>query len=289
MSFVLFQLIGRFLDLLPISWLYVIAEFIALLLHRVFRYRYKVVKSNLQVCFPQWSRKEIHNTIKEYYKHLSRIIMESFMVGRLNSNTINNHYSAEGVEPIKELLGAGRSVVFATAHFGNWEWGAAGCPFHMYPYPCVVFYKPIANKKIENYMVKIRASQGCEIVSIKDTAKCFEERKDIPTIYFMIADQSPSNIDKAIWVNFFGKNTASLHGPAHYAQLYDMPIFFGAVYSIAQSKYHIKIDELTKTPNNMNTTEITQRYYNMLESAIIQQPHNWIWSHKRWKHTLIDS
>ena len=34
----------------------------------------------------------------------------------------------------------------------------------------------------------------------------------------------------------------------------------------------------------MTPEEITRRYYDLLEKDIKETPHNWLWSHKRWKN-----
>jgi KDO2-lipid IV(A) lauroyltransferase len=46
-------------------------------------------------------------------------------------------------------------------------------------------------------------------------------------------------------------------------------------------RLHLVTEEPTKYPDY----ELTQLYMTKLEQMIRRQPHLWLWSHKRWKHT----
>jgi len=285
MVHLLFSLLSYLIYHLSEKNAYHLADFTAFVLQKIIRYRTGIVKENLSHCFPSLDDTEIAEISTRYYQHLADLFIESFRVGRLHSGNIDEKYGQTGVPAMKEKLAAGQSVIFATAHFGNWEWGAAGCPYHLRPYPCVVFYKPIKNKKIESRIIARRESQGCEIISIAHTAATFEKYKDRPTVYFMLADQSPSNLSKSLWVDFFNRPTAALHGVEHYARCYGLAVFFGAVFQKEnRGIYHIAITKITDNGTKNAPGEITQNFFYKLEEAIRIQPHNWLWTHKRWKH-----
>ena len=42
---------------------------------------------------------------------------------------------------------------------------------------------------------------------------------------------------------------------------------------------------ITKEPNSMAEHEITRKFFEMLEQSIKNQPHFYLWTHKRWKRT----
>lgn len=286
MAFLLFRVLYYLVFHLSENNAYRLADFTAFVLQKILRYRTGLVRENLARSFPLLNDTETEQISTRYYHHLADLFVESFRVSHLHSGNIDEKYGQEGVPAMKEKLAAGQSVIFATAHFGNWEWGAAGCPYHLMPYPCVVFYKPIKNKKIEARMIALRESQGCEIISIAHTAATFEKYKNRPTVYFMLADQSPSNLSKSLWVTFFNTPTAALHGVEHYARKYGYAVFFGAVFQKEKrGQYHIAIRKIADTGAHSVPGEITQNFFGQLEAAIRRQPHNWLWTHRRWKHS----
>ena len=104
------------------------------------------------------------------------------------------------------------------------------------------------------------------------------------SIFIMASDQSPSNIKKAIWVKFLGRDTAFLQGPEVYAKKHDLPVVFVDIQRVKRGYYELEMKLITENPLELPEGEITQRYASMLEEAIRNKPENWLWSHRRWKH-----
>ena len=42
---------------------------------------------------------------------------------------------------------------------------------------------------------------------------------------------------------------------------------------------------ITKNPNETQENEITDKFLNLLENQIIEEPAYWLWTHNRWKHS----
>lgn len=45
-------------------------------------------------------------------------------------------------------------------------------------------------------------------------------------LILLMADQNPSNVRDAIWVKFFNKETACLHGLEKYSKTYNLPVIY---------------------------------------------------------------
>jgi KDO2-lipid IV(A) lauroyltransferase len=99
----------------------------------------------------------------------------------------------------------------------------------------------------------------------------------------MAADQSPRNKEKAIWVDFLGRDTAFLHGPEKYAMQYNYPVFYADIKQVKRGYYTLYLSILADDPASLSEGEITKRFAAKLESIILEDPGNWLWSHKRWK------
>jgi KDO2-lipid IV(A) lauroyltransferase len=128
-----------------------------------------------------------------------------------------------------------------------------------------------------------RTRFGTELASIKGTYKTFENCEGTNTIFLMAADQSPTNRKKSYWIDFFGKETAFLHGPEKYARQYNYPVLYVDVQRQKRGFYTVFLSVLADNPSELKEGEITKRYANKLESIIRNQPENWLWSHRRWK------
>jgi KDO2-lipid IV(A) lauroyltransferase len=99
----------------------------------------------------------------------------------------------------------------------------------------------------------------------------------------MAADQSPSNPEKAIWVNFLGQKTAFLDGPERHARLRDIPVIFTDIQRVKRGYYTLELSYISLNPKETEKGEITTNYASRLEKIIRNKPEDWLWSHKRWK------
>ena len=68
------------------------------------------------------------------------------------------------------------------------------------------------------------------------------------------------------------------------AKKFNFPVLYLGVKKVKRGYYEMRVKVLTETPNALAEGEITQLYVNELEKDLREQPFNWLWSHKRWKH-----
>ena len=163
-----------------------------------------------------------------------------------------------------------------------WEWTGIGCGSQMVHKP-VGFYKPMSNQLIDAYMQKKRIQGRSALVSINDTVAVFKTDWGEPAAFGMIADQSPSTARLAYWVDFLNQPTATLHGPEKYARVYNMPVVYFYIMKVKRGYYEGEYRILSENPATTKTGEITAKYMKMLEENILEQPENYLWSHRRWK------
>ena len=121
------------------------------------------------------------------------------------------------------------------------------------------------------------------LVSIYETSKQIEKNNSETSVYFMIADQSPSNTKKAYWIDFLNQDTACLHGPEKYSKKYNLPVFYGHVERVKRGYYTVRLSEIEINTEERTEGKITSAYMKKLENDILKKPENWLWSHRRWK------
>ncbi len=269
--------------IIPFFFLYVFSDFIRFLLYRVFKYRRLVVEQNLKKAFPKYSLSEIEVIGSKFYTNLSDNMIEGIKAFTMTKKQVRKRHKIVNPEVLASLYKEGKSVIGTPCHYGNWEWGSMSGSIQLLQ-KFVVFYKPLSNKWIDNFIRWSRGKYDSHMVSIYDTAEVFKEHVHQNSIFIMAADQSPSNIDKAIWVDFLGKETAFLQGPECYAREYNLPVVFVDIRRIKRGYYELELEMIAENPSEFKEGEITQLYARKLEAAINNKPENWLWSHRRWKH-----
>ncbi|NJO90710.1 MAG: hypothetical protein HC831_18430 [Chloroflexia bacterium] len=223
--YIFFRLFIWLASVTPFRLLYIISDAAFHLFYHVFHYRRKVVCNNLRKSFPEKGEVEIKILEKNFYKYLTDIFFESLKGMSLNEAQLEQRHRYVNPEVINKFLAKGQSVLGVAAHYGNWEWGAfsgAG----QFLGKMIAFYKPINNRIIDRYLVKHRARFNCHMASIGETYYTFKHFQNEVVTYFMVADQSPSNLRRSYWFNFLNQDTAFIHGPEDYSRVYNLPVVF---------------------------------------------------------------
>ena len=137
---------------------------------------------------------------------------------------------------------------------------------------------------MENYLIQNRERFGAKLISTKKTGRAFIKISE-PVSVILAADQipSPDIFRKAIRVKFLGQDTPCIHGPEAYSKKMNMPTVFYKFHRLKRGFYTVEIIELNDNPKETEAGVITKLYMNILEKAIIENPSDWLWSHKRWK------
>lgn len=281
---VFFIALAYILGMLPFAVIYRFADFTAFVLRRISAYRKQVILENLDRIYPSMGIRERKKLVRGIYANLSDILVEGVKAFTMTRSQINRRHWIVNPEILDTYWESGRSIIVVTGHYNNWEWGAFS-PSLQTKYKIVGFYKPLENRWIDNFARKSRSKFGTHLASIYETYKTFEENQGQAVIYLMAADQSPSDPDKSIWVNFLGQDTAFLHGPERYARMYNHAVMYVDVRRVKRGFYRVYLSWIADEPDQLPEGEITQRFAEKLESVIREDPANWLWSHRRWKLT----
>jgi len=284
-SYLLFRLFRLLMKIVPFWLLYLLSDFMFVLFYYVIRYRRAVVLGNLTRSFPDKSQQEIKKIMRAFYSHFGDILVESIKGYGMTQKQIDKRYRILNPEIVDDLYEANRGLIACAYHYGNWEWGIMAVA-SKFKHQAISLYMPVANKHIERYLKKLRADNGMEMVSIRETKEAFMVERKRPPMIIMAADQNPSPLKNAIWMKFLNQITACIHGPEAYSKKMDFPLIFFDVKKVKRGYYTLEVKRLIDNPRQTELGEITKAYMSTVEKLINQKPDFWLWSHKRWKYTL---
>ena len=269
---------------LPFSVLYRISDLLYVMLYRVFKYRKKLVMSNLEHAFPTKTAEEREAICKEFYSNLCDSIFETVKQERLAFEELEKRLvydkGAIGDYPLQN-----KSVILAMGHQFGWEWGIwyfgkkTGFTF-------MAYYKPLNNKGMDKILYDIRTRHGAVLCSVYDKnnqlrhATSFER----PTMAAFVADQNPSKFKNTKWFDFFGRKVPFQLGLENFAFQTGLPVVFLESKRLGRGRFTNRFTLAFEKPRETVPGEITEAYVRFLEKSISEQPGNYVWSHNRWKH-----
>ncbi|MEZ5045973.1 MAG: lipid A biosynthesis acyltransferase [Chitinophagaceae bacterium] len=270
-------------SLLPFGVLYKIADFLYFLIYKVAKYRVQIVKTNMQQAFPDYSEKEIKKIMTAYYHNLCDSIVETIKLMTITQADLDKRITVNW-DIFDEMSKQNRNGQGFLSHQFNWEWGTVVCNWHS-PRRFNGLYMPISNKAIDKLFLKIRSRSGTRLIPVQDMQKRTQEIQSKETLWGFIADQNPSSARRASWHLFMNKETAFFKAPELLARRYNNIVYFGEIIKLKRGYYEIKLKLAFDNPQSTKDGEITETYVRFLEDSIKRQPENWVWSHRRWKHS----
>lgn len=285
----LFALLARF----PWFMLRGMSRSLALLLGRVVRYRYAVVKGNLSRSFPDYTQTEIERTISEFYYYLVFQFLSSPKLLSLSAEQIKReHLFVEGIEIFGELKAQGHPItIILMGHYGNWELFSAGqIYFSDFGIQQDQLYRPLKDDAIDRVQREMRSAFGSDCTPKAEIGRkligLMKGESQKGRTFAFIADQTPGKDGKVgVWVNFLNQPTAFLDGAERLARKYRLPVVYMDVERLTDTRYIGRMKLLSREPHTLAEHELTCMYVEELERTISRAPAYWLWSHRRWKHT----
>ena len=185
---------------------------------------------------------------------------------------------------LEPLYKTGKSCQVHLGHAFNWEWGHHVLGNHT-KYQVLVVYMPLSNKIFERLMLYLRVRHGNKFIAAGKMSESMESYKDEQYLLGLVADQSPGNLNKAYWMNFFGVPTGFVSGPEKGARAGNLPVIFTYIVKPKRGHYHGVFEVACEDPGILKEGELTLMYAKYMEKVIRANPEMWLWSHRRWKHS----
>ena len=271
---------------LPHSLLYLLSDFLSFFLYRIVKFRLKIVRKNLTLCFPIKSFSEIKKIERKFYQHFSDLMVEMIKNFSISKKEMLKRYKFKNIELINDEEKKGKSTILILGHFSNWE-GMLTIGGHLIGNSYGI-YTPLTNKFFERKMTKSREKYGSSLLSrykTYDFIKSMKNSKDYGLFGF-IGDQSPKKDSKSYLRTFMGVKVPVFTGAERIAKKYNFPIFYCQINRVKRGFYEAEITPLAKKPLEYNDNEITNLFFDRLEEQIKQNPAEYLWTHNRFKYMV---
>lgn len=281
----LFRAFAAFISVLPFPLLYIVSDLLYIKLYYVFRYRRKVVNTNLRNSFPEKSPKEIRHIARRYYRHLSDVILEVIKLSHMSGEELLRRVHFKDLSIIEEMLARKKSIIATIGHLGNWEWMPIALQFIL-PVKGYAVVKPLSDPFFEQYMTRIRTRLLIisEVVPFKQIFRTLVKGRNEISLTILAADQTPHRDEINHWCNFLNQDTAFFLGAEKMAVSLKSAVIFMNVQQSRRGHYDVSVVKITDEPGQMPPLQIIRNYVSLLEDAIRENPYNWLWSHRRWKY-----
>ncbi len=248
--------------------------------------RKELTMDNIRRAFPEKSEEEIAALTKANYRNMFAAFFEIFALDVLREDEILKLVSFTDNRKIGEALKKGKGLVLLSGHLGNWELIALSTPLFT-PQKYSIVVKKQRNPYVDAFMNKMRARFGTKVLLMERAPREILKALANNEAVALLADQSAAQ--ESVFVDFLGRPAATYLGPAVFALRSQSPMLMLMIIRQPDGKFIIECNEID-TEHLTGTEEeklrnITEQHVKILETYIRRYPEQWLWMHKRWKHT----
>jgi KDO2-lipid IV(A) lauroyltransferase len=239
----------------------------------------RVAGRNLSMALPELGQARHREIIDGVFQSIARLLVAFARFPSIRRDNLDRWIRFEGYEHVKAAQKAGRGVLFATAHLGNWELSAYA--YGLFAAPMNVIARPLDNPLINDLVEGRRALSGNRIVLKQDFARVILKALAANEGVGILIDQNAA-LDTGVFVDFFGIPASANTGFAKLAARSGAAVIPGfALWSAAEHRYVLRF--YPPVPVTGDAACDTAAVQARLEAVIREYPDQWLWIHRRWK------
>ena len=263
-------------------------DLLAGLVYYVDRYHRRIADINLRIAFPELDSAERRRIARRSFRNTGRNMLEISRMPLLKRETISSLVEYDPENGLGNYLAAharGKGVLYLTGHFSAWELlPAAHC---VYGYPLSFVTRPLDNRALEAYLLRMRELPGNKVISKKNAARQTLKALNSGGDVGILMDQN-TTLQEGVFADFFGVPAATSTSVARFALHTDAAVVPVFLTPMRNGRYRMKFLphlELVRTGNEDHDIEVnTQMFNRALEAIVRESPDSWLWGHKRWKN-----
>ena len=238
----------------------------------------KIINKNLSIFNSDISKKEKDKIILSMWKNYGMTFIEYVFLSYFQKN--NSHIKILGENNLQKIIEKNKPVIFVSGHFANYE--LMSMEIVKRKIKLATIYRPLNNFFVNPLMEFLRRRFVCKnqikkgINGVRDAINYIKQDYSIA----LMIDQRVSEGEK---INFFGKPAFTTTLPAQLALKFGLSVVPVFLERDEFNNFTIQFYEEIKSSDFKNKLEMTKKLNNFLESLIIKNPYQWIWTHNRWK------
>ncbi len=279
-------IILKLIKSLPLNVIYLISDLTSFTIKNIFKYRVKLVKNNLRRSNLNLDDKQIQAITNKFYKYFTDLYLESIKMDSFLKIDFDKRFKVINSDLLNKFYDEGKSVVLMVSHYAGYEW--CTCLPYYIKHKFTAVYTPVKNKSVNNFMYNSRSKHGLDLISRYDAIKKIfkkEVESEKPHMYGLVADQSPQIQSKNYWSKFLGVKVPIFTGSERIAKKHNLPVVYARMRKIKRGYYSVEFELIVESPNEYSDYEITEKYLKLVENQLHEDPHPYLWTHNRFKHT----
>jgi len=240
----------------------------------------KTIEKNISFAFYESDKKFKKILIDNMWKSYGKILAEYVFMKYFRKINSEEFLEVKGQEILENIKLSKDPVIFISGHFDNFELMAMY--IEKFGVDLAAIYRPLNNNFLNPVMENIRKKYICRkqikkgISGTKEILKYFKSGTSIA----LMIDQ---RVSQGIRSLLFKNEALTTTIPAQFVKKFNCKIVPIYIERKNNENFILEIMQPINFNNSKTVEDITLQLNQLLEKMIVRNPHQWIWSHNRWK------
>lgn len=216
------------------------------------------------------------------YQHFTRTMIDLLWSPRLTNQTFPCWFEVEGLCEAMTEIGPEQSCIFATIHYGNFEWAAKAMGFC--GVPLLILAQEFKNPALDPIIAQLRRDPGHEVAGREGgIIRMFRALKRGRHVA-ILSDLTLRPVQPSVIIDCFGLKTCVTYAHAWLHQKTGAPIVPLHCQQLPGGRCRLIVQRKLEIPAGATETEIAQACWDRFEPLIRRDPAPWLWMYKQWRY-----
>ncbi|WP_298925507.1 lipid A biosynthesis acyltransferase [uncultured Ramlibacter sp.] len=263
---------------LPLRWIRALGWAVGWLLYGLVLPRRRVVRTNLALCFPQWSAQERERVVRKVFIRFTQAWLDRSWIWHGRPELVRSRVRLGG--SLQELQGSEPTVIF-WPHFIGMDAGWTALTLQLQR-PFMTLYRPQSNKVVDRWILEGRQRFGeVRLYRREDGVKPLVAaiREGVPLC--LLPDLNFGTED-SVFVPFYGIPAATVPSLARFARMGRAKVV-PLLTRLTATGYEVQVLPAWPDYPTDDLVADTALMNERLQDYIADMPEQYYWVHKRFK------
>lgn len=226
---------------------------------------------------------ERRGVAREHFRRLGENYACAIKTASMSNDQLRPHLELAGVEGL--VSDNGRRLVAAVGHFGNFELYARVNRDDP-SWRTATTYRALRPPFLNRILQSLRRRSGGLFFERNHEGSAVRTALAAGNVTLgLLCDQHAG--PRGLWLPFLGRPCSTSAAPAIYALRFELPVVTAICYRVGLARWRIEVGtpiptrlaDGSRRPQEDIMTEVNRAF----ETAVLRDPANWFWVHRRWK------
>ena len=269
------------LHFLPLTLLAPLGNVIGGALFALGHSRRRIVRINLELCFPELSLEARETLARSHFQILARSVLERSLLWWSSRTRLERMIRIEGTEKLRAQLDAGKPVILLAPHFVGLDAGGVAVAMR---FDSLSMYAKQANPVFDRLLLRGRHRFGDQVLltrqdGIRATVRAMKSGRP----FYYLPDLNTRRRE-AVFVPFFGVPAATTAGLSRLARASGAVVLTCVTRMLPGGEGYLT--EIGDVWENFPTADVeadTTRMNAWIEAAVRTMPEQYYWVHRRFR------